>query len=63
MAGICESQSATIYEDNQPVSVLLQVCIDSPANGDQIAGNGPITVPAMEVPAGGAPGSRRSGRS
>src|SRR5262245_22661828 len=44
MTGVCVSQSATIHVDGVKAFVSLQVCIDSPANGDQIAGNGPITV-------------------
>src|SRR5215469_11927482 len=41
---ICDPKSATIHIDHVPFNVFLEVCIDSPANGDQIAGNGPITV-------------------
>jgi hypothetical protein len=41
---VCKSQSATIHIDHVAVNVSLEVCIDSPANGEQIPGTGPITV-------------------
>jgi hypothetical protein len=41
---VCDPQSANIRIDGTPGAASLEVCIDSPANGDQIAGNGPITL-------------------
>ena len=41
---ICDLKSATIHIDGVQFNVSLEVCIGSPANGDQIAGHAPITV-------------------
>src|SRR5262245_23745656 len=41
---VCETKSATIKIDNVRVDVSLEVCIDSPTNGEKIPGTGSITV-------------------
>jgi len=53
---VCASKGATIHQDHVALNVYLEVCIDSPANGDQIAGNGPTIVTGHGIATRVAPG-------